>query len=441
MFDPIIALATPPMKGALAVIRISGDKVKDIVQECFTGKLNESHKVKYGFIINPDSKEKIDEVMVTYFQAPRSYTGEDSIEISCHGSMLIADQIISLFLSRGVRNAERGEFTSRAYYNGRIDLVQAEAVNEMINAKTNEAKKLSLYSLTGETSSLLIPIKTKLADILSLIEVNIDYPEYEDIEQVTNEKIELDVGSILSTLKEIIKEGESAKLIKEGINVALVGRPNVGKSSLLNALVNEEKAIVTSIPGTTRDIVEGQINLNGLILNLLDTAGIREADNEVEQIGIERSRKSIDDADLVILVLEADKLTDEDKELLELTKDKKRIVIYNKKDLVDKLDEDKIYISAKNKDIVRLQKEISKLFSLDKLNELSPSLCSAREIGLLQKARKDLEDALKENSLGMSLDLVSVGIKAAYDDIRTILGEEVSVDLSSEIFSRFCVGK
>lgn len=441
MFDAIIALATPPMKGALAVIRISGDNTLEIVQKCFTGKLNESHKVKYGYIINPETKEKIDEVLVTYFKGPRSFTGEDSIEISCHGSMLIADQIISLFLSQGVRMAERGEFTSRAYYNGRIDLVQAEAVNEMINAQTKEAKQLSLYSLTGETSSLLTPLKTKLADILSLIEVNIDYPEYEDIEQVTSEKIEKDVGSILYILKDIIKEGENAKLIKEGINVALVGRPNVGKSSLLNALVNEEKAIVTNIPGTTRDIVEGKINLNGLILNLLDTAGIRDSDNVVEQIGIERSRKSIEDADLVIVVLEAGTLTDEDKELLELTKDKKRIVIYNKKDLVEKLDDDKIYISAKNKDITKLQKEIAKLFSLDKLNELSPSLCSAREIGLLQKAKKDLESALNENALGMSLDLVSVGIKAAYDDIRNILGEEVSVDLSAEIFSRFCVGK
>ena len=441
MFDPIIALATPPMKGALAVIRISGDNSLEIVQSCFQGKIKESHKVTYGFIINPETKEKIDEVLLTYFKGPRSYTGEDSIEISCHGSMLIVDQVISLFLSKGIRMAERGEFTSRAYYNGRIDLVQAEAVNEMINAQTNEAKKLSLYSLTGETSSLLTPIKTKLADILSLIEVNIDYPEYEDIEEVTSEKIELDVGSILDTIKDIIKDGENAKLIKEGINVALVGRPNVGKSSLLNALVNEEKAIVTSIPGTTRDIVEGKINLNGLVLNLLDTAGIRDADNEVEQIGIERSKKSIDDADLVILVLEADKLLDEDKELLELTKNKKRIVIYNKKDLVEKLDEDKIYISAKNKDISRLQNEIQKLFSLDKLNELTPSLCSTREIGLLQKAKNDLEKALEENKMGLSLDLVSIGIKAAYDDIKNILGEEVSVDLSSEIFARFCVGK
>lgn len=441
MFDPIIALATPPMKGALAVIRISGDNVLEIVQKCFKGKIKGSHQVSYGYIVDPITHEKIDEVLLTYFKGPRSYTGEDSIEISCHGSMLIVDQIISLFLSQGIRMAERGEFTSRAYFNGRIDLVQAEAVNEMINSETKEAKQLALYSLTGETSSLLTPIKNSLADILSLIEVNIDYPEYEDIEVVTEEKIENDVGGILSTLNEIIKEGESAKIIKDGIKVALVGRPNVGKSSLLNALVNEEKAIVTSIPGTTRDIVEGKINLNGLVISLLDTAGIREADNEVEKIGIDRSRKSIEDADLVILVLEADKITDEDIILMKMIKDKKSITIYNKKDLVDKLDEDKIYISAKDKDISRLLNEIKKMFSLDKINELSPSLCSAREIGLLKKAQQDLIQALEENKMGLSLDLVSIGIKAAYDDIKNILGEEISVDLSSEIFARFCVGK
>lgn len=441
MFDPIIALATPPMKGALAVIRISGDNVLEIVQKCFSGKIKESHHVSYGFIIDPITNEKIDEVLLTYFKGPRSYTGEDSIEISCHGSMLIVDQIISLFLSQGIRMAERGEFTSRAYFNGRIDLVQAEAVNEMINSETKESKQLALYSLTGETSSLLNPIKNSLADILSLIEVNIDYPEYEDIEVVTGEKIEEEVGMILSKLNEIIKEGESAKLIKDGINVALVGRPNVGKSSLLNALVNEEKAIVTSIPGTTRDIVEGKINLNGLVINLLDTAGIRKADNEVEKIGIDRSRKSIEEADLVILVLEANKITDEDRELMELIKGKKSITIYNKKDLIDKLDEDKIYISAKEKDIARLQNEIKRMFSLDKLNELTPSLCSAREIGLLKKAQQNLIQALEENKMGLSLDLVSIGIKAAYDDIKNILGEEVCVDLSSEIFARFCVGK
>lgn len=441
MFNPIIALATPPMKGALAVIRISGEGSLEIVKKCFKGKIKESHYVSYGFIFDPKNDEIIDEVLLTYFKGPRSYTGEDSIEISCHGSMIIVDQIITLFLSYGIRMAERGEFTSRAFYNGRIDLVQAEAINEMINSQTKEAKQLALYSLTGETSSLLTPIKNSLADILALIEVNIDYPEYEDIEIVTEEKIEKDVGGILSSIKEIIKEGENAKLIKEGINVALVGRPNVGKSSLLNALVNEEKAIVTSIPGTTRDIVEGKINFNGLILNILDTAGIRESDNVVEQIGIERSKKSIDNADLVILVLEADKITEEDKELMELVKDKKSITIYNKMDLLDNFDDDKIYISAKNKDISKLKKEIEKLFSLDKMNELSPSICSTREIGLLKKARSDLEQALEENKMGLSLDLVSIGIKSAYDDIKNILGEEVSIDLSSEIFARFCVGK
>ena len=379
--------------------------------------------------------------MLSYFKGPKSFTGEDVIEISCHGSMLIVDQIISLLLSKGCRLAERGEFTSRAFYNGRIDLVQAEAVNSLINAQTKEAKQISLFSLNGQTSSLLYPVRDHLADILSLIEVNIDYPEYEDVEEMTHEKMIKELDQLILTVSNLIKDGEKSKLITEGINVSIVGRPNVGKSSLLNALVKKEKAIVTSIPGTTRDIVEGQINLNGLIINLLDTAGIREASDEVEKIGIERSKESIEKADLVILVLEADKLEDEDKELLEYTKDKQRIIVYNKKDLVSSNKEEGIYISAKNHDIKELENEISKIFALDKLNALTPSLSSSREIGLLSKAKEGLIQAKQEALMGISLDLISVNVKMSYDAIKSILGEEVKTDLSEEIFSRFCVGK
>ena len=439
MFDCIVSLITPPLKGAVAVIRISGDRTLEVVQEIFSRKIEKSHYVYYGYILNKE--EKVDEVMLSYFKGPKSFTGEDVIEISCHGSMLIVDQIISLLLSKGCRLAERGEFTSRAFYNGRIDLVQAEAVNSLINAQTNEAKQLSMFALNGQTSSLLYPVKEHLADLLSLIEVNIDYPEYEDIEVMTNDKIINELDSLIETVNQLIRDGEKSKLITEGINVSIVGRPNVGKSSLLNALVKKEKAIVTSIPGTTRDIVEGQININGLIINLLDTAGIREASDEVEKIGIERSKKSIEEADLVILVLEANKITDEDKELLEYTKDKKRILVYNKKDIIEEKKEEGIYISAKNNDIKDLEKEIAKLFALDKLNALTPSLSSSREIGLLTKASECLKYAKQEALIGISLDLISVNIKLAYDSIKSILGEEVKTDLSEEIFSRFCVGK
>ena len=439
MFDTIVSLITPPLKGAVAVIRISGEKTLEIVQEMFSRKIEKSHYVYYGYILNKE--EKIDEVMLSYFKGPKSFTGEDVIEISCHGSMLIVDQIISLLLSKGCRLAERGEFTSRAFYNGRIDLVQAEAVNSLINAQTKEAKQISLFSLNGQTSSLLYPVRDHLADILSLIEVNIDYPEYEDVEEMTHEKMIKELDQLILTVSNLIKDGEKSKLITEGINVSIVGRPNVGKSSLLNALVKKEKAIVTSIPGTTRDIVEGQINLNGLIINLLDTAGIREASDEVEKIGIERSKESIEKADLVILVLEADKLEDEDKELLEYTKDKQRIIVYNKKDLVSSNKEEGIYISAKNHDIKELENEISKIFALDKLNALTPSLSSSREIGLLTKAKEGLIQAKQEALMGISLDLISVNVKMSYDAIKSILGEEVKTDLSEEIFSRFCVGK
>jgi tRNA modification GTPase len=442
MLNTIVALATPPVKGALAIIRISGDKSIDIINSIFSRKVEKNHYAYYGYIINSDG-EKVDEVITTLFKGPHSFTGEDVVEISCHGSMLIANEIIELILSKGAVLAGRGEFSSRAFYNGRIDLVQAESINELINAESKEAKKLQLYSLTGETSKLLTPLQTTLADILSLIEVNIDYPEYEDIEVETNEKLLTKIDPLIDEINYLINNGESSKLVVDGISVALVGRPNVGKSSLLNALIKQDKAIVTNIPGTTRDVVEGKIRLNGLTLNLLDTAGIRDASNEVEKIGIEKSRKSIEQADLVILVLEANKFTDEDQELMDLTKDKKRIIVYNKKELINKEDykEGQVYISALNKDTKELETAISKLFNLSELEDLTPALVSSREIGLLLKVKENLIEAKKEAQDGISLDLISMSLKAAYDTTKEILGQEITVDLEQEIFSRFCLGK
>ena len=443
MFDCIVSLITPPIKGAVAVIRISGDNSLEIINNIFSRKIISSHQVYYGFIIDKENQEKIDEVMVTYFKGPKSFTGEDVVEISCHGSMIIANQIIELCIKFGARIAERGEFSSRAFYNGRIDLVQAEAINSLINAETLQAKRLQMFSLTGQTSNLIRPIETSLADILSLIEVNIDYPEYQDIEEVTNNKIIDEVDPLILSIDKLIKNGEKSKLINEGINVAIIGRPNVGKSSLLNALLKTDKAIVTNIPGTTRDIVEGKVNLNGLILNLLDTAGIRESNDEVEKIGIEKSRQIINQADLVILVLEADIFTLEDQELLDLTSDKKRIIVHNKKELIkdNNLKKEEIYISALNKDINSLEEEIIRLFNFNDIDKMDPSVCSSREIGLLNKAKENLKKAKEEAKKNISLDLISISLKQAYDSIRDILGEEIKVDLASEIFSRFCVGK
>lgn len=443
MFDCIVSLITPPMKGAVAVIRLSGEETLDIISKIFSREIKESHKVYYGYIIDKDNNEKVDEVMVSYFKGPKSFTGEDVVEISCHGSMIIVNQIIELCIRYGARIAERGEFSSRAFYNGRIDLVQAEAINSLINAETLQAKRLMLYSLTGKTSALILPIKEKLADILSLIEVNIDYPEYLDIEEMTNEKIINGVDPLIEEINYLIKSGERSKLINEGINVAIVGRPNVGKSSLLNALLKQEKAIVTNIPGTTRDVVEGKVNLDGIILNLLDTAGIRDSVDVVERIGIEKSKESLEKADLVLLVLEADKFTKEDQELLDAIKDKKHLVVYNKKETLseDKYIKGAIYISALNKDIKDLEKEIGRMFNVEEINNLEPSLCSSREIGLLNKVKENLLTAKKEALYNTSLDLVSISLKTSYDAIKEILGEEASVDLEKEIFSRFCLGK
>ena len=441
MFDCIVSLITPPLKGAIALIRLSGDNTLEIANAIFSKKIEESYKVYHGYIIDKENDEKIDEVLLSYFQGPKSFTGEDVIEISCHGSMIIANQIIELCIKKGARIAERGEFSSRAFYNGKIDLIQAEAINSLINAETLQAKKLQMFSLEGKTSKLIYPIKENLADILSLIEVNIDYPEYEDVEQITDEKIINDVDLIINQINRLIQDGEKSKLINEGIKVALIGRPNVGKSSLLNALLKQDKAIVTNIPGTTRDIVEGKVNLNGIILNLLDTAGIRDSFDEIEKIGIEKSKNLLIEADLIILVLEAGVVTNEDKKLIEITKDKKRIIVYNKMETVKEKDPNKIYISALNKDIKALENEIFKIFNLKEIDELTPSLCSSREIGLLNKVKENLLEAKKEAKEGVSLDLVSIHLKNAYDALKDILGEEVSVDLEKEIFSRFCVGK
>ena len=441
MFDCIVSLITPPLKGAIALIRLSGDNTLEIANAIFSKKIEESYKVYHGYIIDKENDEKIDEVLLSYFQGPKSFTGEDVIEISCHGSMIIANQIIELCIKKGARIAERGEFSSRAFYNGKIDLIQAEAINSLINAETLQAKKLQMFSLEGKTSKLIYPIKENLADILSLIEVNIDYPEYEDVEQITDEKIINDVDLIINQINRLIQDGEKSKLINEGIKVALIGRPNVGKSSLLNALLKQDKAIVTNIPGTTRDIVEGKVNLNGIILNLLDTAGIRDSFDEIEKIGIEKSKSLLIEADLIVLVLEAGVITSEDKKLIEITKDKKRIIVYNKMETVKEKDPNKIYISALNTDIKALEDEIFKIFNLKEIDELTPSLCSSREIGLLNKVKENLLEAKKEAKEGVSLDLVSIHLKNAYDALKDILGEEVSVDLEKEIFSRFCVGK
>ena len=444
MFETIVALATPPMKSALAIIRVSGDDCFEVVSKCFSKDITNINErtLLVGYIKDKKTDTNIDQVVLAIYKGPNSFTGEDLVEIICHGSALISQQILDILIENGARMATNGEYSSRAFMHQKMDLVQAESINDIINATTKEAKNLSMLSLKGETSKLLAPVKTRLADIISLIEVNIDFPEYEDIEQANKQQIITICDEITELINKLIDDGEKAKIVKDGIKVAIVGKPNVGKSSLLNALMGEEKAIVTEIAGTTRDIVEGEINLNGVVLHLVDTAGIRDSSDLVESIGIDRAKKSIDQAELVLVVLDGSKeLDDNDKEILKLTENTNRIIIYNKADTFTIGDDEKIYVSALNKNIEPLVNEIHKNLCLDDKVFKQPALNNARQIGLLKKANQSLIKAKEDAQNDLPVDLISVNLMDAYNAVLDILGERNKADLSKEIFSRFCVGK
>ncbi len=443
MFESIIALATPPMKSALAVIRLSGDNALTIMEECFSKPLAniEKRSIVYGYI--KDQEKIVDEVILNVYPDEHSYTGEPLVEIQCHGSMVIVREIIALLIKHGARNAERGEFTARAFYHGRMDLVQAEAVNDIINASTSEAKALAVLSLRGQTSAKLMPVKTLLADLLSLIEVNIDYPEYEDIEQITTQKIIDETRGMVSVIDSLIQDGKNGKIVKDGLKIAIVGKPNVGKSSLLNALMEEQKAIVTDIAGTTRDVIEGDIFFNGLTLHLFDTAGIHDSQDAVETIGIKKAQQTMKDADLVILLIDgSNPETQEDLELRKEVAKYKHLVVYNKKDLFSLTRKDEeICISAQLGDIHQLKKALKEIISIDEKVYQTPSFTNERQLGLLEKARLSLLKAQEECRQGLTLDLISVHIQEAYQNLLCISGEAKGNDFTEEIFSRFCVGK
>ena len=440
MFETIVALATAPIKSALGIVRLSGDDALDVVSKCFSKDLRniKDKTIFYGSII--DENEKIDDVVLLAYKGPKSFTGEDSVEIICHGSPLIYKQIIETCIKNGARMATNGEFSSRAYMHNKIDLVQAEAINDVINSTTKEAKKLNLMSLDGKTSALIRPIKTKIADILSLIEVNIDYPEYEDIEVANKDTIINIVNEIIPQIDELIDDGEKAKIINEGIKVALVGKPNVGKSSLLNAFLGEDRAIVTDIAGTTRDVVEGSANIDGVVLHLFDTAGIRESNDKIESIGIEKSKKTIQEADIVVVVLDStSNLDEEDRQILEYTKEYNPIVVYNKND--ESSSNNELSISALNNEIGPLIKAIKERIGLTEKSFSKPALNNARQLGLLAKAKESLLKAKEDAENNLTVDLISTSLFDAYTSILEILGEANQIDLAKEIFSRFCVGK
>lgn len=441
MFETIVALATPPLRSALAIVRLSGDDCFFIVSKFFTKDITkvEKNTIYYGFI--KDEEELVDEVVLLAYKGPKSFTGEDSVEIMCHGSPLIFNRIIKVALKNGARLATNGEYSSRAYAHGKLNLMQAESINDLINAETEESKKLSLMALKGDTAKLIEPLKKSLGDILSLIEVNIDYPEYLDIEEANNEKIVEICKENIKYIKKLIKDGVKGNIIKDGINVAIVGKPNVGKSSILNALLNENKAIVTDVKGTTRDIVEGKINLNGVVINLFDTAGIRESSDEVESIGIEKSISKLKDSDIVLCVFDSQEYDEEDKEITKLVEGKNTIFVYNKKDLVQNSLDDKLYVSALNKDVEPLKKAIIEKLGLSKENYDNPSIANTREIGILENIKTILEQVLIDVKSEIPIDLINSELKEAYLKTLSITGEDNDFDIAKEIFSRFCVGK
>lgn len=448
MNDTIAAISTTTGIGAISIIRLSGPESLEIASKIFTKDLTkvETHTIHYGYIKN--NNEKIDEVLVSVMKAPKTFTKEDIVEINCHGGIATTNKVLEILLNNGARLAEPGEFTKRAFLNGRIDLLEAEATMDLISSKSDKARKMSLNTLTGETSNLIKDLRSDIVGIISNIEVNIDYPEYEDIEVLTNEKILPEIQRFKEKLEKIIKKSQDSKVIKEGIKVGIIGKPNVGKSSLLNSLLEEEKAIVTNVPGTTRDIVEGTIILDNVILNIIDTAGIRESDDIVEKIGIEKSLTIINEADLVIFILNNnEKITAEEKGLLEKLKDKKKIIVINKIDLENKLDksilDNYIEISAKeNIGIEKIKDEIKRLFNLGELEASDLTYMSnARSISLLGKSLNNINDAISEINNNSPIDIVEFHLKDAWNNLGEIIGETYTDELLDELFSRFCLGK
>lgn len=450
MNDTIVAISTALGVGAISIVRLSGDEAVNIVSSCFKGKnLKDvaSHTINYGHIC--DGEELIDEVLVSVMKAPKTYTSEDVVEINCHGGIITTNKILETMLTHGARLAEPGEFTKRAFLNGKIDLIKSEAVMDLIDSKTEEARKLAMSGLSGKTSSLIKDFRNTLKNLLSQIEVNIDYPEYYDIEVVTEEKIKAELTNMKKDLEQLVKASENTINIKNGIKTVIVGKPNVGKSSILNKLLEEDKAIVTDIAGTTRDIVEGDINLDGILLNIIDTAGIRKSDDIVEQIGVEKSISMIDQADLVIVVLNNNQLlSKDDKEILEKTKGKQRIIVINKTDLEKKLSLDEnleniIYTNTTNYDgIEPLKLKIKELFNLEKINVKDYTyLTNSRQIALAKQANQALLDAEKSLLQGLPVDMIELDLTNCFELLGEIIGESYKEEIIDNLFANFCVGK
>ncbi len=450
MTDTICAIATSVGVSAINIIKISGPKAISIVNSLFTSDLTrkKSGTINYGFIKNED--EIIDEVLVSVFIAPNSSTGEDVIEINSHGGISVTNKILELLLINGCRLAEPGEFLKRSFLNGKKDLLEAESISDLINAKTEVARKMSTKGVTGDLSKIVKNLRETLLNIIANVEVNIDYPEYEDAIMYTNELLKSKITEINNLLNKIVKESDKGTLIKNGINVGIIGKPNVGKSSLLNKLINEDKAIVTNVAGTTRDIVEGTIIVNGINLNLIDTAGIRNTDDVVEKIGVEKSKNIIEKSDLVIALFDGSREFDEeDLEILSNLKNKKVIVLINKIDLEQKLDRTKlknfstIEISIKeNKGIDKLLDKIKEMFDLEEIeNSDYTYLSNARQISIIKECLNIGKEIEKQNELNTPVDLIQIDLQRLWEKLGELTGETYKDELLDEIFSKFCLGK
>lgn len=446
--DTIVGISTALSQGAISIIRMSGGNSIKIANKIFKGrnlKNVKSHTINYGYIVDANN-QKIDEVLISVFKAPKSYTTEDVVEINCHGGLFVTNYIYEMLVMAGARPAEPGEFTKRAFLNGRIDLTKAEAVMDVIEAESKSSLKIASNALDGKISNFVKEKREELLNIIATISVNIDYPEYDDVEELTNQKILPNLLQIKKEIELTLEEAKNAKLLKNGINTVIVGKPNVGKSSLLNAIIRENKAIVTNIPGTTRDIVEASIQLRNVTLNLVDTAGIRETEDIVEKIGVEKSVKAIDEADLILFVLDGSStFSDEDKKILDSIKNKCYLTIINKKDLLQKINFSEEYISISTKE----QESINELEQaiLDKLhlnniqNKDITYISNARQIEKLNLANLALNDAIDTINNEGQIDFVDVDIRKAWLYLGEIIGETSSDSLLDELFSKFCLGK
>lgn len=452
-FDTIAAISTPLGEGAIGIVRLSGTKALDIAKSIFKGKdltTVASHTLNYGHIIKPSTGEVIDEVMVSVMLAPKTFTREDVIEINTHGGIAVTNDILQLLIKQGARMAEPGEFTKRAFLNGRIDLTQAEAVMDLIRAKTDKAMSIAIKQLDGSLSQLISDTRQEILNTLAQVEVNIDYPEYDDVEEMTTALLRDKTREFQTLLEQLLRTAKRGKILREGLSTAIIGRPNVGKSSLLNTLLREDKAIVTDIAGTTRDVIEEYVNIKGIPLKLVDTAGIRETDDLVEQIGVERSKKALQEADLVLLVLNAsEKLTEQDKALLALSQNSNRIILLNKTDLKqviekDQLPEEAIPISVlQNQNIDQIEDRINQLFfdHTGLIEQDATYLSNARHISLIEQAVQSLEAVNEGLALGMPVDLLQIDLTRAWEILGEITGDAAPDELITQLFSQFCLGK